>query len=413
MSSSLDSNLISVVTGFSKSHLLFTIKLLHERNLLDRAIVPLAFGRTKIKFLDSSFVVRKATQRFEDLQEIDIDSLKLPEIPYQLSRFAARLNFPAIEEPLRALSFDLFSRKSNKLLESKNPSVSTFLVRAGFGGKITNSNGLFVSDVSIAHPLTISTLIAKGEFGLVKKSEISQTERLQIEDAERADRILVNSEFVKESYLFAGYPEEKINVVYLPPLRTFTRSLEEDDEPSQSLEISPKRKILFVGGLEPRKGISFMRDVADALAKKSSEFELQLVGNWDPRLTSFKNDLLSRRNVHWIPWTDQRTLRGLLKSAELFIFPSFAEGGARVVTEAMALGIPVVTTKNAGSPITDGLDGLICRLSSADLLEKIFMILENRELGLALGSNAKLTIKDKINEASYLAGVAKACSDGI
>jgi glycosyltransferase involved in cell wall biosynthesis len=45
--------------------------------------------------------------------------------------------------------------------------------------------------------------------------------------------------------------------------------------------------------------------------------------------------------------------------ADVFVLPSLAEGSASVIFEALAAGVPVVTTHASGSVITDGVEGLI------------------------------------------------------
>jgi glycosyltransferase involved in cell wall biosynthesis len=45
--------------------------------------------------------------------------------------------------------------------------------------------------------------------------------------------------------------------------------------------------------------------------------------------------------------------------ADLFLLPSICEGSATVCYEALAAGLPVITTENAGSVVRDGIDGFI------------------------------------------------------
>ena len=48
-----------------------------------------------------------------------------------------------------------------------------------------------------------------------------------------------------------------------------------------------------------------------------------------------------------------------MKQADIFLFPSFAEGSARVIFEAMAAGCYIITTNNSGSIVKDGIHGAI------------------------------------------------------
>src|SRR5207237_513109 len=49
----------------------------------------------------------------------------------------------------------------------------------------------------------------------------------------------------------------------------------------------------------------------------------------------------------------------LLRWADLLVLPSICEGSALVTYEALATGVPVIGTPNAGAPLRDGVDGLL------------------------------------------------------
>jgi len=51
--------------------------------------------------------------------------------------------------------------------------------------------------------------------------------------------------------------------------------------------------------------------------------------------------------------------------ADVFLLPSICEGSATVCYEALAAGLPVVTTENAGSVVRDGIDGFIVPIRDA------------------------------------------------
>ena len=90
-----------------------------------------------------------------------------------------------------------------------------------------------------------------------------------------------------------------------------------------------------------------------------------------------------------------------MMNADIFLFPSYAEGGARVVTEAMALGKVVITTWNSGSPITHGFDGIISELDTESLIFWVNRIGSNPDLRFQIESNARETARTKTNESEY------------
>src|SRR5262249_27834906 len=70
--------------------------------------------------------------------------------------------------------------------------------------------------------------------------------------------------------------------------------------------------------------------------------------------------------------------------------PSLHEGSALVTYEALASGLPVITTENAGSVVRDGVDGFVVPIRDVTALqEKILMLYQNRELRREMGARAR------------------------
>jgi glycosyltransferase involved in cell wall biosynthesis len=69
------------------------------------------------------------------------------------------------------------------------------------------------------------------------------------------------------------------------------------------------------------------------------------------------------------------------QSADLFVLPTLAEGSAESVYEALAAGLPVITTKSAGSVVRDGIEGRIVPERDPEALaEAIRELTEDRAL---------------------------------
>ncbi|MFH1421146.1 MAG: glycosyltransferase family 4 protein, partial [Planctomycetota bacterium] len=72
-----------------------------------------------------------------------------------------------------------------------------------------------------------------------------------------------------------------------------------------------------------------------------------------------------------------------------FVFPTIEEGSALVTYEALASGLPVITTPNAGSVIRDGKDGFIIPIRNTEMLaEKIEYFYKNRDAVKEMGKSA-------------------------
>jgi glycosyltransferase involved in cell wall biosynthesis len=78
------------------------------------------------------------------------------------------------------------------------------------------------------------------------------------------------------------------------------------------------------------------------------------------------------------------------QQADVFVFPSLYEGSALVIYEALASGLPVITTPNSGSVVRDGLEGYVVPIRDARALaEKIAQLYSDRALRKDMGARAR------------------------
>jgi glycosyltransferase involved in cell wall biosynthesis len=81
--------------------------------------------------------------------------------------------------------------------------------------------------------------------------------------------------------------------------------------------------------------------------------------------------------------------------ADVFLLPSICEGSATVVYEALAAGLPVVTTANTGSVVRDGTDGFVVPIRDADaIVEALTGLHENRGRLAEMSRQARVRAKD-------------------
>jgi glycosyltransferase involved in cell wall biosynthesis len=136
-------------------------------------------------------------------------------------------------------------------------------------------------------------------------------------------------------------------------------------EARQRLSIPNDHQVLlFVGSIIPRKGIDLLLEAWLILAERFPRLRLLVVG---PRSKvpacdesiSHLETLIGRasasRRVHFVGRVDDIT--PYLHSADIFVFPSRREGMPNAVLEAMASGVPVVTTPFEGFPSEFGQEG--------------------------------------------------------
>lgn len=131
-------------------------------------------------------------------------------------------------------------------------------------------------------------------------------------------------------------------------------------EPS---ERGHKLRVLYRGSLRQRAGLSYLFRACRALG---DSVELTVVGSL-PRVEcrALESELAK---VRWIPTCDFASLRQLMSTHDVFLYPSIFEDGGTVMLEAMSMGLPVIATANSAAPdfISDGREGFIIPIRSTD-----------------------------------------------
>lgn len=210
-------------------------------------------------------------------------------------------------------------------------------------------------------------------------------EKLQKKDQELAlaDIIFVASSFTKKTLEeFQGkLAEIKVIPYGFPEVRT--------QKKYESLE-NRKLRVLFVGGLSQRKGISYLFDAVKGLENK---VELTIVGHKSVSNCAALNLALEQHN--WIPSLSHDEVLECMQQHDVFVFPSLFEGFGLVITEAMSQGLPVITTDRTAGPdlIENGKNGWIVPAgSSSAIKEVVSQILDKpdilQEFGIAAQNKA-------------------------
>lgn len=162
-----------------------------------------------------------------------------------------------------------------------------------------------------------------------------------------ASLVLVNSEWSKQALIRQGVPSAKIIVVPLGiDLHHWT--------PGQPVSGQGPLKVLWLGTLTLRKGIQYLVQAARLLQQESIEFLVAgpsavsdaVVKSFPPNMK-----LLGRITRDQ---TDQ-----IYRAAHVFVLPTISDGFAATQLEAMAHGLPVITTPNCGDVVSNGVDGFI------------------------------------------------------
>jgi glycosyltransferase involved in cell wall biosynthesis len=156
-------------------------------------------------------------------------------------------------------------------------------------------------------------------------------------------------------------------------------------------------RLLFVGTWLDQRGITYLSDALDVLTSKLPEVTLTIAGcSADERLVkeTFPARLHSRLEV--IPFVESARMPPLYAAHDIFVFPSLMEGMPLALLEAMATGMPVVTTETCGMPdvITDDTNGILVPVADAVALGgAIERVTQSVELRRRLGQAAQETMR--------------------
>ena len=245
----------------------------------------------------------------------------------------------------------------------------------------------FVLDQTIAHPRSKNRV-----YDSIRRQFPDWSADLEIradavsaaENAEHANAtlIVVASSFTKATLIEHGVRADKIALnPYGVDLTRFSRR-------SRPYEKRPFR-FLFAGLVSARKGIPLLLQSWKTLAPKNAE--LWIVGPVSPTAPS---NWLDGTRTKFLGKVSNTKLASIMAESDVFVFPSYFEGFALVLLEAMASGLPVITTTATAGPdiISHDQDGWIIEPGDLDgLVRTMRSCLENRERVAEMGRKARAT----------------------
>lgn len=143
-------------------------------------------------------------------------------------------------------------------------------------------------------------------------------------------------------------------------------------------------KIIFLSRVEAYKGIFELLEAFVILKGKYPDFELIIAGNGDEHqnlLNQVKEHDI--KDVKFVGYVKDAEKYRLLSSGDIFVFPSYSEGMPNAVLEAMAIGLPIITTAVGGLNdffIVDKMGAFIQQKDVQSIVEKVEDFYLNIEL---------------------------------
>jgi glycosyltransferase involved in cell wall biosynthesis len=291
--------------------------------------------------------------------------------------------------------------------------ADVLLVRSGAGQsgaiqKARKNAMAIVTDHSIAHPAFMHEALREefARFGMAAGYD-SQADlwKLVLRDCADADLLLVNSDFVKKTFVEQGYPVGKVRVAYLGVREEFF-------DLKRDYRIDGPVRILFTGNFDIRKGVRILLEAIRQCRRSGLDVRLELMGNLGNGAPCLQpGDEIFFSHTPFAPHTQ---VAASFAKADLFVFPTFAEGSSRSGMEAAAAGLPIITTENCGLPLQHGKSAIYVPVNDAGCLAEAIGLLSSDEgLRTSIGRNAMRTVTENYTWDQYGRQVAQYLKEAV
>jgi glycosyltransferase involved in cell wall biosynthesis len=293
----------------------------------------------------------------------------------------------------------------------KNADV--LLVRSGAGqsGAIRRArrNGMaIVTDHSIAHPAFMHLALRDefARFGMPAGYDPqADLWKLVLRDCADADLLLVNSDFVKKTFVEQGYPASKVRVAYLGVREEFF-------DLKRDYRVDGPVRILFTGNFDIRKGVRILLEAIRRCRRSGLDVRLELMGNLGNGASCLEaSDEQFFTHTAFAPLSQ---VAAAFAGADLFVFPTFAEGSSRSGMEAAAAGLPIITTENCGLPLEQGKSVFYVPVNDSEsLAEAIGRVSSDEDLRRSMGRSAMRTVTENHTWMHYGRQVAEYLKEAV
>ena len=168
--------------------------------------------------------------------------------------------------------------------------------------------------------------------------------------AKISEKIITVSNFSKDRIsCVLGYPKSNITVVNSA---VYEELLKHDDISFEIIRNKyrlPKKYILTLSTLEPRKNIKLLLEVFSDISDKV-DYDLVLVGRKGWKIDRILDKYAAKNRIHITGFVNDEHIPAIYKNSMCFVFPSLYEGFGLPPVEALALGSPVISSDSSSLP---------------------------------------------------------------
>jgi len=224
----------------------------------------------------------------------------------------------------------------------------------------------------ILKPLSVPSVVTIHDLSFFKYPGFHPKERIRWmmgnihKTLHQADQVIVDSDVVRQDLLeFCPIDEGKLKTIHLGVDSQLFRHVEQPRlvQDLARYRLSNQKYVLFVGTIEPRKGLSLLLDAWISMsAQDKGDYIVVVAGSqgWHNADIMQKIQLLSSQNsLKYLSYVPAKDLASLYSGAVCFVYPSFYEGFGLPVLEAMSCGSPVLVAKGTAMEEFIGEAGLV------------------------------------------------------
>lgn len=222
---------------------------------------------------------------------------------------------------------------------------------------------------------------------------VSIMNRLLPRAVDAVSEIIVDSDFVRREVIDQfGVAPEKVHAIHLGVSQEYrSRPDEEIAGRLERYSVVPRSYILAVGTLEPRKNLIQAIDAYAGLPetiRKVTPLVIAGMKGWlNEQLETRIRQYESCGEVRWLGYVPAEDLPLLYSGARMLVYPSLYEGFGLPVLEAMASGIPVITSNRASLPEVAGDVGLMVDPEDVDgMRASMRRLIDDRDEAARLGA---------------------------
>ena len=194
-------------------------------------------------------------------------------------------------------------------------------------------------------------------------------------------------------------PREKIMVVY-PGVDAKYQPHPKREDLRHALELEGKTTLLYLGVLTPRKNLLFLLDVLALVLEQEPNLAL-IIGGAGPQESELKAYAQCKglqQAVIFTGYISEADKVDYYNLADVFVFPSLLEGFGMAVAEAMACGVPVVSSNAASLPEVVGQAGLLASPACIEeFSEQVVRLVRDEALRRRLGEAGRTRVRENFS----------------